>query len=350
MVARYRDIFILFSALFYVAIIAGGQSTFSATASLDSQAIERLAQDGETSGGSYAAMAAVYLMIPAGLHKLVTLLIGLACIGAYFWQVRRREAALSIAFLSLAPSILTLATFQKDTVLALFVLSVFAILLSRWPNLYKILAILAIYALYASLFRNYYFIIAVFFVMLMVLRRGNRVALFYGLLLFAVSFVFVPPDVYETLQGSRDVVNTFRLNRPAWQQPRTAFLNPVPPDSLWNFAVNYVYAMFRLNLYVLVSPGAKELFLLLNAVFYIGFFSWGYMRRTDAAMLAGALGVAHLLVLHFFEPDNGSYVRHLGSTLPYLTICINAYFANRRLNLFQSLRSTPDEMTADPPR
>lgn len=329
---RYKDVFLALSALFYLAIFAGAQSAFSATGALDSQLIAQLADAGETEGGSYATMAVLYLLLPAGSHETVTVLVGLACIVAYFWQVRRREAAMTIAFLSLAPSILTLATFQKDTVLGVFVLSVFAVLLSRMKERTKLLAILAIYGVYASFFREYFYIIAVFFVMLMLLRRGGKLAIFYSLILGMFSLFFVPPEVYEILQGSRDSINAHRLNRPEWQRPRTAFLNPVPPDGLWNFILNYVYAMFRLNFYVLISPGIREIFLLFNSIAYIGIFMWGF-KQSGTVSMAAALGLAHLIVLHFFEPDNGSYIRHLGSTLPYLTICINAFFATRRITI-----------------
>ena len=87
---KYRDICALFGVLFYLAIVAGGQAAVSANANLDSLAIERLAQDGETSGGSYAAMALLYLLIPAGLHQGLTLMVGLAALAA--GRSRRRRA------------------------------------------------------------------------------------------------------------------------------------------------------------------------------------------------------------------------------------------------------------------
>lgn len=326
MLVKYRDVGFTFSLLFYLAILAGGQSVFSESASFDSETIARLAQDGNTSGGSYGAMAALYLMIPDGLHILLTAAVGFCAIITYFWKAISKEEVVIIAFLSLSPSILTLGAFQKDTILAIFVLINFFVLSRDARPEFKVTCVTLVYVAYGVIFRQYYLLIATIFIFSYALFYFHRLFSLYAALIFFGGLFFVPPSVYQSLQESRDIVNNLRLSRPIWEQPRTAFLNPLPPENLVNFTFNYAFAVARLNLSIFWSLAPRDVFSFINTSIYIYFIFWSLKQYRDDALIAGLLGVSHLIVLQLFEPDSGSYLRHLGSILPYITIILRVYF------------------------
>ena len=104
---------------------------------------------------------------------------------------------------------------------------------------------------------------------------------------------------------------------------RTVFLNPLPVDGLVNFSINYLYAAIRLNAPVFFAPSFKDLFLTIYAWALI----YALYRYRKPATLTGfcarALVISHLLVLLVFEPDHGTYLRHLSSVSLMMACMIN---------------------------
>lgn len=319
-----------FLALAVFMFLVNRQSLFTGSGANDSAAVARLAAEGRFDEGSYGMTAFVYAMIPGSFRPILVYLIGSWFI---FYSLRRLHTNVhgaAMLFLGLAPSILTVATFQKDLLLVPFLIAA-AWSIERFPKGIALIgAVGGIYVLYGYLFRDYYYLILFFFLSILAVRKLAlewKFLLFLGLVLI---LMVTPVSVLQTLQGPRDTVNYYRLNDPNFVGARTAFFNLLPIDGAWSFTVNYVYALIRLNLAFFLDPGPKELFLELNILAYFFAIITGLRGSSRIARNAASLLLAHLIVLTFFEPDLGSYIRHLASTLPIAAIPIGEYFSRRR--------------------
>ena len=128
---------------------------------------------------------------------------------------------------------------------------------------------------------------------------------------------FAPPWLFEVLQGPRDAVNLVRMATMT-VGTQSAFMNPLPPDSLGNFLVNYGYAFARLNLPVLFQVRMQEVFLLSVVLVTFTLILYGLRHGGPKERACALLVLAHALTLNLFEPDLGSYLRHLTSATIYL--------------------------------
>jgi hypothetical protein len=98
---------------------------------------------------------------------------------------------------------------------------------------------------------------------------------------------------------------------------RTGFYNFTEPVSFAAFIADYVYAILKLNLPVLFYPGLKEFVMLVFVWIAVGAV-WGKKAGStniNAATLNvfACLVIGHMAVSMLFEPDLGSYTRHLAS-------------------------------------
>lgn len=311
-------------------ILVGQQGTFSATGANDARTIAKLAAEGRFDEGSYGMTALVYAVLPEALRQVLVYVIGGWFILYSLRRLQTNVHGLAMLFLALAPSILTVATFQKDLLLVPFLIAA-AWSLERFPKGGVLVAAIAgVYGFYGYLFRDYYYLILFFFLLILAVRKLAlqwKLLLFLGLILI---LMVTPVSILQTLEGPRDTINYYRLRDPNFVGARTAFTNLLPIDGAWSFTVNYVYALIRLNLAFFLDPGPKELFLELNvAAYFLAIFS-GFRQGSRIARNAASLLLAHVIVLTFFEPDLGSYMRHLASTLPIAAIPIAEYFSRRK--------------------
>ncbi len=176
----------------------------------------------------------------------------------------------------------------------------------------------ALIIIYALVFRQYFLIVASVFLILVIFKKVNVPTKFIFVLLVPVIALMIPKEAYVLLQEQRDIVNYHRIGF-AGSGTRTAFLNIMRPDGLYSFVVNYGYAFARLNFPIFFgAAGAKETFLMINVLVY-GVLVWIAVRSRDPRIWRpGLLFLAHVLTLLLFEPDLGSYLRHIGTSLPLL--------------------------------
>jgi hypothetical protein len=155
------------------------------------------------------------------------------------------------------------------------------------------------------------------FVGLILLRRMPFFVVISVLLLVVAIAVVLPPHVFAQLQGSRDsIFNVDRIGR-ALPGARTAFANVYPPDSFFHFIANYVYAALRLNFPFFSGVTPRDIYLFANVILFAWIAIAGF--RSDLRTFDNtALFVSHVLVSICFEPDVGSYLRHISSAMPYL--------------------------------
>lgn len=309
------------------------QGAFSATGGNDADTVARIAAEGAEKVGSFGMTALVYAIFPNSLIQIVVLLVGGLFILFCTRRLQSNTHGLVLIFLTLAPSMLTVATFQKDLLLVPFVIAAALCIQHFRKSTSVVVSIMVIYGLYGVLFRDYYFLIIFFFAFILAFRKFNLQWRLILLLSLALIMMMTPTSVFETLQGPRDFVNYHRLRDPNFIGARTAFANLMPIEGAGSFTLNYIYALIRLNLAAFLTPGPRELFLGLNVYFYFFAIVTAFRHGNHVSRNAASLLLAHLIVLTFFEPDLGSYIRHLSTTLPFAAIPLIEFFSRRKLHL-----------------
>ncbi len=282
----------------------------------------------------YAAVSLIYAHTNETMRFAILIVLGLTTIGLLLWWLRLPRT-LILALICLVPAwLLYLPLFTKDTFVAPVVIGSTLILTNSWLNsILRIFLTCALYIIYAFVFRQYFIIIMAVWIGILVLLKADwrwRVVLLISAPLIAM---LLPDSLYETLQMQRDIVNYSRLGG---EGNRTAFLNLVHPDGMRTFPINYLYAIWRLNLPILAGGGAKEFYLFVMLCLYVILMISGLCSRNPRVSWPAALFCAHMAVLNIFEPDLGSYLRHLSTGLLFLAPSL----AMRDRLWQESLRST----------
>lgn len=326
MIVSYRKIFLTFAVSFYLFVYFGGRFLFNANSGKDANLISNLDVDELVIGSSYSVMAYLYSIIPSNLLDVVCISLALIFIFTVYSDARNKINLIILSILIMIPCILTIATFQKDLILVLFTTPVAFIIKSNIRTLFKIISISTIYVIYALVFRYYFFLIILIFISLYLFYITN----FQFKLLFVSAFLmlisFIPNEFYFQIQSPRDFANAGRIGYEIAGN-RTAFVNPLQPNSLYNFVYNYLYATIRLNFGFFFNTGFKDLFFMFYTMTYYLYVFKGLVSKNQSFVLASFLVLSHGLTYFIFEPDTGSYARHLSSTLPYLAIIITGIYS-----------------------
>lgn len=308
---------------FYFLASLGLKGALSETAGADTATVERMAEmgSGADEGTSYAATAAVYALFPEFARMPFVYITGITFIIYCIRLTRGWSLALLASFLLVVPCLTAIGTFQKDLLLVWFVLAVSILIKHSRASFTALAWTLAIYASYAFMFRSYFFLIAAGAVAIYAASTRNiwlRVAIVLATFL---ALIAMPTDILVALQQPRDLANAERLYEGAVGS-RTAFMNLYKVTGLGTFLGNYVYSFWMLDLSLISrSFGVKELFLTFNVLGYLTAMVIGLKSPDPIIRLLGALVSGHFFIIHLFEPDAGSYMRHMSSTLPYaLTI------------------------------
>lgn len=316
----YRTIFIALVFALYAYAMTFGLSALSSTAGLDAGTVARLAQtiaDGRIEG-SYEAMAFLYARTTPALRIVIEIALGTGFILTCMGRIHRPQWLAVLALLLISPILFFLTQFVKDTILVAFVLAAVVVLRTRWPEWLKIALVCVIYAAYAMMFRQYYYLIVVAFIGLCLLRTLPAPLQLAAIAIGLVALAFVPAEIFAKLQTARDAVNINRIGRDL-PGSKTAFMNLVQPGGYGEFLINYGYATARLHLPFLFGAfRLQEAFLLVNLAAYATFAWVGLRSRLRLVQTPALLFLAHVAILMLFEPDLGSYLRHLSSALPYL--------------------------------
>jgi hypothetical protein len=196
-----------------------------------------------------------------------------------------------------------------------------------------------IYVAYAAIFREYYFLILLVFLLFLFLRRIPAVAMLIVVLVGLALVLLSPPHLFAQLEGSRDLVNADRLGRNL-PGMRTAFDNPMSPTDAFKFIANYLYAAARLNFPFFASFTPRDAYMFL-VMLSLGWISAKGLRGPGRVADSTCLFLAHVAVSICFEPDVGSYLRHTSSAIPYLIPAVMLF--DRGTLLRRHARSNPPE-------
>ncbi|WP_244137707.1 hypothetical protein [Burkholderia sp. BCC1644] len=263
-------------------------------------------------GTSFDAVAQVYAALgTTGTHLFVAS-IGALCI----WRVLgqgTRVGSMAACIVLLAPCVFfNLFVASKDTLVVLMAIVLARIVLRR-TALVSIAAAVVLYGAYAAIVRSYFALILVVAVGVLLFRHGGWPRRMLLILAVPLAIFLLPNDAYYLLLHPRDMASDYL----AYQSPfgaRTSFRNPLEPVSFIAFCVDYLYAVLRLNLPVLFSPGPKEI--AMQAFVWIALAAVWHRSRGDGGDgrdVLAALVIGHAAVSMLFEPDLGSYTRHLSS-------------------------------------
>ncbi|KWI26332.1 hypothetical protein [Burkholderia stagnalis] len=264
---------------------------------------------------SFDAVGKLYGWLGGGVDAVV------ASIGACFiWAMLRsanRFRSMVAAFVLSSPCVFfNLFVASKDTLVVLMSLIV-AWAARRFKVRGTLVATLAPYGVYACFIRSYFALIAAIALTCVVFRllslRGQLVLCAAAGLIFAL----LPDWAYYALLHPRDMAVDYLV----YESPfgaRTSFYNPVDPSSLYGFIIDYLYAIGRLNLAPLFSPGPKEVVMQIFVALAVAP-ALRVLRCRRATVgspsdiVLASLVFGHIAVSMLFEPDLGSYIRHLSS-------------------------------------
>ncbi|MGU7771930.1 hypothetical protein ACV229_17395 [Burkholderia sp. MR1-5-21] len=263
-------------------------------------------------GTSFDAVAKLYAMLGASGTHVLTAVIGALFIWLMIAQARR-VGSLVANLVLLAPCVFfNLFVASKDTLVVLMAIVLVRVALRR-STLVTIAAAVVLYGGYAAVVRSYFALILAIAIAVLLFRHGSWGRRTWLMLAAPLALFLLPNDVYYLLQHPRDMAADYL----AYGSPfgaRTSFHNLVVPDSFSAFCMNYLYALSRLNLPVLFSPGPKEI--AMQVFVWIALAAVWRRARGDkhpACDVLAALVVGHIAVSMLFEPDLGSYTRHLSS-------------------------------------
>ena len=329
---RARLVAVIGVFAFYLAMLYLGTSIILPSQENDANTIAGMSVsvDEVDAFDGYAAMAFIY-SVTNDISRYA-IIITLSFFFIYFclkW-CRGIISISTAAFLCISPILLFLCFFVKDTIYLSFMLFCLLILTNLRNTIWATTISALFISIYAVIFRQYFAIVAVVFIGLAILKRMTWTQRAIVFLIIPIVALFIPNDIYITLQEQRDIVNYYRIGFTG-SGTRTAFLNYMRPQGLYSFLVNYGYAFVRLNFPVFFGSGAKEVFLMAN-VFIYGALAWAGARSNDPRVWRPAmLFLAHFLTLLLFEPDLGSYLRHTGTSLPLLAPALGIWgLRNRR--------------------
>ena len=230
----------------------------------------------------------------------------------------RTELSLALLVLTLVAVVpLNLIRPQKEFYVALLSVCSIGVIYRVRPS-WQLPAISVLYLIYAvSLGRVYYYPILGMFWFIVFLHRCSPRARLVVLGAVLLAGFGIPDDMLAPLQTVRDTLNEVRILFPE-EDSRTAFMNLSDVIGWPNFLMNYGYAVVRLNVPILFSIAPQEALLTAVALTWLALVRRGVLSKDRPAQLASSLILAHMSVLWLFEPDLGTYLRHLSSVFVYL--------------------------------
>lgn len=229
-----------------------------------------------------------------------------------------------------------LTTFSKDCLVALFiVLPFFFLYKKKWGHFY----IIFLMCVYAYFFRQYWFLVAAYFFVFRILFQ-KKVSLFYILLFLFLSYVCLY-FVFKAKMGMNitDIRMGLNEDRIGDKDATTAIVNFIPGSNVisetLNVFITFITLMFPIPL-LLIHPSLIYLIVFVCLAFAVLQLRRVYIneRKSTSSNLSIvnclSLLLALLVVQGVFEPDYGSFVRHLSPLYPVMFLLIFPLKSSKR--------------------
>lgn len=316
---RLRWTTFLILGIAYLALLYVGPEMFLPTQANDAQSVAALSSSADevNSFDGYAAMAFIYSVTSSWSRYLILIGVALAFLYAATRYIQTLPQAMAVGFLSVAPMLLFLCFFVKDTMYLPFMVLALAVFQNVRSTLWAVVIGAVLMCLYAVIFRQYFLLIALAFVAIVIFRKSNWLARFLIVISIPIILLAIPVDIYVYLQEQRDIVNAGRIGF-SGAGNRTAFINPLAATGLESFLYNYGYAVLRLNLPIIFGSGLKEAAMMAQILLLALLVGLGLSSKDPRVWRPTTLFLAHFMVLMLFEPDLGSYLRHIMTSMPLL--------------------------------
>lgn len=232
------------------------------------------------------------------------LLAGVICVVLLMSLRSRSYELIAFTLLYMVPFTLFNLKLSKEAIVIIMNFSCCLICLTRYNKALKVILIAILYLLYAYFFRFYYAFIAAGMVFITCFfSSSGRMRTILLLMVLAVCLV-LPSDVWTQLQLARDSVNA---NREGLGDSKTIFTNLLTPNGIITALPNSLYAAVRFLFAPAFSFRPQELLLavVLWSVIILMFKNKNYSHPLMALLMA------NFLIQTFFEPDLGSFLRHM---------------------------------------
>lgn len=320
-----RDAIAVLVALLYAGAYANARALLPEFIFRDADKIQTQIGGGSTyDGSSFDAVGKFYQVLGDAGTAVFVVALGVVTI----WIASRsaRRLGEQIAYFALIAPCLFFNLFvaSKDTLVVAMSIAVLAAACMR-GTVTPMLIAATLYLGYAATIRSYFALILAIALAAWAFRRASALPRIAGALLAVAVLIALPNAVYTLLQQPRDLAVDYLVYSSPFGA-RTSFYNPFPPDSFVHFAGNYAYSLVRLNLPVLFSFDPKGF--AMQAL--VALFLCAAWRRVPAqpadtdtttpvrnSELLACLLLGHAAVSMLFEPDLGSYLRHLSSIAPF---------------------------------
>ncbi|WP_426817866.1 hypothetical protein ACP3TC_07270 [Winslowiella sp. 2C04] len=289
---------------------------------------------------SYASTAAFFNVFNVSRDSVIFPIVSSLIIIANFYFILKKSEAEKITLLEflvylycMLLSIVYMTLLSKDFVVLLFIIP-FLPLSKKGVAGLIFWSLLALF--YAIYFRSYWFILLgmfwFFYIALGIFRRPIVILLLGFFILFCLAVVF-KVGMGIDVDNFRNIVNETRLEN-ANENARTMIVSIIPGGGLiisWlNVCLTWVFMMVPIPLLVSFSP----FYIIIS--FFIMLLWYKFWRSVKIEMINQgdkqlraiiALIISFTAVQSIFEPDYGSYVRHLS---PFYPLFFYALFASYR--------------------
>ncbi|WP_211464148.1 hypothetical protein [Collimonas silvisoli] len=254
---------------------------------------------------SFVSTATVFSVFgPVGSQLL--LLASTCLVIFYISRKSLRLVDLAFSFVLMLSFAMFNLKLSKEVVVIL--MNLLACLACSWriSNHRKVMLVSAIYLIYAWQFRSYYvLIVAAMMAMHIVFSTQGKLRATIVLAVL-VGCLALPGDFWNQLQQARDIVN---LDRDGLSDSKTIFSNPFSPNGVATALPNAGFAALRFYFAPVFSLRVQEVFL----SFTLCFLTFVLFRRRNCKHPLALLLIANFSIQTFFEPDLGSFFRHLSA-------------------------------------
>ena len=217
-----------------------------------------------------------------------------------------------------AMAMVYMATYSKDLVLFIFVIVTFVLFEKKHLLIWTLFVIL-----YASFFRNYWFVTILMFwgIKYFVVKKPKILLLaipsYYLLISFIYNYIFgVPLTMIRYLTNIDRDADVAQTAIGIFVNGENFILEAL------NFIVTLIFLIIPIPLLLIGKPFYIILTLLIT-VFFFHFIKLYYKESNNPTYTnIFSLVISFMLVQSLYEPDYGSFVRHLAPLYPVIFVCI----------------------------
>ncbi|MCT7360097.1 hypothetical protein [Thalassolituus pacificus] len=317
-IAALRALFFVFWFLLYFSLAIYGGEFLPEKYFWDSQLIMDMVagyESYEMDEGSYYYTVKIFDFFGVHLTYFLNFILGILFIFFVASFVSSLSSFMLISYLIFPHVVLGLARPQKETIVTFLTLIVMYFISIFWSRKKILWVLIIVLYLTYGIVREYYFLIILIFLLSYNVSSFDKKRI---LIFCAVGFLFVmaaPSEIYQMVQGTRDVFNALRPSGGVGHE--TIYFNPFPPVNAFNFIMNYLSAIKFFNFPILSYLSVNSLYLQLYVCIVLYLLRYGLFSGGSERFLV-FLFFSHMLVLLLFEPDAGSYMRHLSSVAIYI--------------------------------